>query len=180
MKVCIFRASSNNIKDIYIEETEKLGEALALNNHSLVFGGGINGLMGASYLGVKKQHGYVIAITPKIFNQTGFIVDEFDELFITKDMLERKQTMLTMADGFVAVPGGIGTFDELFDAYCANQVGTFSKPLILFNINEYYSKLWEYLNYSAAEGFIEQEVIKMCSIANTVEEVIELLDGGKK
>lgn len=176
MKVCIFGASSDKIKPVYISETEKLGELLGRSGHSMVFGGGAHGLMGAAARGVSKGNGYIISISPFIFNEDGILYERFDELYLTKDLIERKQLMLDLSDIFVAAPGGIGTFDELFEVYAQSQLGYYRKPLILFNIDGYYDKLWQFINQAHDEGFISTLGLELCHIANTAEELISILN----
>ena len=176
MKVCVFGASSDNIKPVYMTETEKLGELLGREGYSMVFGGGKHGLMGAAARGVTKGGGYIISISPFIFNEDDILYERFDELYLTKDLIERKQLMLDLSDSFVAVPGGIGTFDELFEVYAQSQLGYYRKPLILFNINGYYDKLWEFINQAHEKGFVSSFGLGLCHVANTAEEVVEILN----
>ena len=175
-KVCVFGASSNNIDPVYIEQTEYLGRMMADSEMPLVYGGGTSGLMGAVARGVRENDGYIIGVSPKLFNTAGVLYPDFNELFLTDDLTERKQLMLKMSDCFVAVPGGIGTFDELFEVYAQSQLGYYRKPLILFNIDGYYNKLWQFINQAHDEGFISTLGLELCHIANTAEELISIVN----
>ncbi len=175
MKVCLFGSSSDNIKDGYFAETERLGELLGLNGYSMVFGGGAHGLMGAAARGVTRGNGYIISVSPFIFNEDGILYEHFDELYLTRDLIERKEIMLKISDSFITVPGGIGTFDEFFEVFSQSQLGYYRKPLVLFNINGYYDRLWSFINQAHNEGFVSDYGMSLCRMATTAEGVIEAL-----
>ncbi|MBQ3375756.1 MAG: TIGR00730 family Rossman fold protein [Erysipelotrichaceae bacterium] len=175
MKICIFGASSDRIDSIYVTETEKLGFQLAQKGCTLVTGGGKRGLMGAANRGFSKADGYIISVSPRLFNVDGILYDDFNELYLTRDLVDRKQLMIEMSDAFIAVPGGTGTFDEFFEVLVQNQLGFTRKPVILYNINGYYTGLWEYLKYSCRQGFLSSDWDKVCHMASTPEEVIDIL-----
>ena len=175
-KVCVFGASSNNIDPVYIEQTEYLGRMMADSEMTLVYGGWTSGLMGAVARGVRENDGYIIGVSPKLFNTAGVLYPDFNELFLTDDLTERKQLMLKMSDCFVVVPGGIGTFDELFEVYAQSQLGYYHKPLVLYNINGYYDLLWEFILKSRDEGFCTDKSISLCHLANSAREVVDILN----
>ena len=179
MKVCVFGASSDDIRDVYVRETEHLGELMGANGMDLVFGGGQHGLMGAAARGVERSNGYIISVSPTIFNEDDILFHNFNELYLTRDLTERKQLMLDISDSFVAVPGGVGTIDELFEVYAQSHLGYYRKPLILFNINGYYDKLWQFICEAHEEGFISDRGMSHCRIADSAEEVISLLKDEK-
>ena len=176
MKICIFGASSNNIASVYIEETEKLAYQLAVRGYSLITGGGRRGLMGAANRGFKKGNAHIISIVPKIINVDGFLFDDYDELIITENMFERKMKMIELADAFIAVPGGTGTLDELFEVYVDNQLGVIRKPLILYNIKGYYDGLQNYLRYQHSEGFLNDNWDKNLLITGDMEYLLKYLE----
>ena len=117
MKICVFGASSAHIDDKYIQVVEKLGEEMAKRGHSLVFGCGGTGLMGAAARGVKRGGGYIHGVVPTFFKQNGveILFDECDKVTYTQTMRERKAIMEDDADAFIIVPGGVGTFEEFFE-----------------------------------------------------------------
>ena len=115
MVICLYGASSQNIHPAYLEGVEAFGRAMGKRGHALLFGGGDKGLMGAAARGVKAEKGRVIGVAPRFFNVDGVLYPHCDEFFYTDTMRERKQILEDKADAFVAVPGGIGTFDELFE-----------------------------------------------------------------
>ena len=175
MNICIFGASSNAIDRKYFDDVYHLGELMAENNMGLVFGGGQRGLMGAAARGLKSKGGYAIGIAPAIFDDSTILFQECDEMHITNDLTDRKVKMIEMSDAFIAVAGGIGTFDELFEVAVGNQIGYFSKPLILLNTDGFYNKLWEFIMEARDKGFIYDGNEKCCHLANSPEEALEII-----
>ena len=148
MKICVFGAASPTIDKEYIQQVEILGEELAKRGHSLVFGGGGNGLMGAVARGVRAQNGYILGVVPEFFEDEDIekLYHDCDERIETKTMRERKQTMEDNADAFIIVPGGIGTFEEFFEILTLKQLCRHTKPIAIYNVLNYYDEkqfLWE-------------------------------------
>ena len=141
MRICLYGASSNQIDEKYIEQTEEFGRILATHGHSLVYGGGAQGLMGAAARGVHEKNGFILGIAPSFFQVDGILFDQCSEFIYTETMRERKQIMEHRAEAFVMVPGGIGTFDEFFEIITLKQLGRHNKPVAIFNINGYYDSL---------------------------------------
>lgn len=156
MNICLYGASSEEIDKSYITATEILGEELGKRGHNLVYGGGSNGLMGAAARGVVKGGGKVIGVAPSFFNVDGVLFKECTELIYTETMRQRKAIMEEKADAFVAVPGGIGTFDELFEILSLKQLGRHTKPVAVFNINGYYNGFKALLQNSVKEHFMTE------------------------
>lgn len=173
MNICLYGAASDKIPQEYIEFVEKLGAEMAKRGHSLVYGGGAGGLMGAAARGVRSQKGEVIGIAPSFFDVDGILFEDCTELVYTDTMRERKALMEKRADAFVAVPGGIGTFDELFEIMSLRQLGRHTKPIAIFNANSYYSDIKNMMNKAVKEGFVSEECRK---IAPFFEDLNELLD----
>ncbi len=176
MNICIYGASGQEIETVYFEEVEALGRMLGKEKHTLIFGGGATGLMGAAARGFKKEGAKIIGISPSFFHIPGVLYEECDELILTKTMGERKQKMDEMSDVFLAVPGGIGTLDEFFEMITLRQVGQCDKPVILYNCNGFYDGLLQFMNQMAEGKFMapfhEQPLFWVC---NTPEEVTEKL-----
>lgn len=114
MNICVYGAASDEIDKIYTAEAEKLGEKMAKCGHSLVFGGGAGGMMGAAARGIHKNGGNIIGVVPTFFNVDGILFEHCNEMIRTETMRERKQIMEDRADAFIMTPGGIGTFEEFF------------------------------------------------------------------
>ena len=124
MKICVFGAASSLIDPAYIEKVEELGREMVKRGHSLVFGGGARGLMGAVARGVRAEGGYIFGVIPKFFEEEDVevIFRQCDELIKPDTMRERKQLMEDNADAFIIVPGGIGTFEEFYEILTLKQL----------------------------------------------------------
>ncbi len=182
MKICVFGAASNEIDNSYIAEVEKLGEAMAKNGHSLVFGAGGHGLMGAAARGVRKGGGDVFGIIPQFFRDENIeeIFDDCTELIFTETMAERKTKMENLCDAFVVVPGGIGTFEEFFQVLTLKQLGRHSKAIVLYDINGYYKNLEAFLQLSVDERFIRDGCKNLYEYCATPDGVLDFLENYHK
>ena len=179
MNICIYGASSNLINEKYITETEALGELFGSKGHGLVYGGGANGLMGAAARGFVKGGGKVVGIAPSFFNVDGALFEQCDEFIYPDTMRQRKQMMEERADAFVAVPGGIGTFDELFEILALRQLGRHNKPIVLFNVNGYFDRLLEFIDFTVAEGFVLEECKELFPAFSNAQELVNYLESYK-
>ena len=126
MKICIFGASSATIDKSYIEAVENLAEKMARRGHSLVFGAGATGVMGAAARGVKRGGGYIQGVIPEFFREEGVerIYNDCDLLTFTDSMAQRKTMMEDLADAFIIAPGGIGTLEEFYEVITLKQLGS--------------------------------------------------------
>lgn len=177
MRICIYGASSDDIDSVYFTEMKKLAKELAKNGHSLVFGGGASGMMGAGAEGFKEENGKIYGIAPEFFHVPGILYAECTELIATKTMRERKQRMEEMSDIFIATPGGIGTLDELFEIMTLRQLKQHNKPIILYNINEFYSPLLTFMENLAKDGFMRSNAEEnLFSVCREPKEVIHILE----
>ncbi len=182
MKICVFGAASNEIDSSYIDAVETLGELMAKRGHSLVFGAGGNGLMGAAARGVARGGGKVCGVIPKFFKEENVerIYDKCDELIFTENMAERKATMEDRADAFIIVPGGIGTFEEFFQVLTLKQLGRHVKPIAIYDVGGYYVKLQEFLGVSFEERFIRNDCRLLYGYSDTPEGVLEYIENDKQ
>lgn len=182
MKICVFGAASNAIDKIYIEKVEQLGEEIAKRGHTLVFGAGANGLMGAAARGVHKYGGEIIGIIPSFFKDEKIeaIYENCDQLIFTKDMAERKSNMENLADAFVAVPGGVGTFEEFFQVLTAKQLARHTKPIAIFDVKNYYKELDDFLRVAVSEKFINEECRKLYDYTDNLDELFLYLESDKR
>lgn len=178
MKICVFGAASNEIDEAYIREVEKLGEKMAKRGHSLVFGAGGNGLMGAVARGVRRCKGEIIGVIPKFFRDEKIeaIYDDCDELIFTDTMAERKTTMENLADAFITVPGGVGTFEEFFEVFTLKQLARHTKPIVIFDIKGYYKGMKDFLKVAVAEGFVRQECESLYDYSDNIDEVLSFIE----
>jgi len=182
MNLCVYGAASNEIDKKYIEAVEKLGEYMAKRGHSLVFGAGGNGLMGAAARGVHRAGGKIYGVIPKFFREEKIehIFDKCDELIFTETMAERKSKMEDLADAFIIVPGGIGTFEEFFQVLTLKQLGRHVKPIAIYNIDGYYDSLESFLGVAFEDGFIRNDCRLLYSCSDTMEKVIEYVENDKQ
>ncbi len=179
MKLCLYGASSNNIDKAYFTATEKLGEALALRGHTLVYGGGAMGLMGAAARGASKQKGEIIGISPKFFDVDGVLYKHCTKFIYTETMRERKQVLEDTAEGFIVMPGGPGTLDELFETLALRQLGHHNKPIAIFNINGYYNPLGEMLKSAFEGGFMTKEMLELAPLFDNETDLLRYLEENK-
>ena len=178
MKICIFGAASAHIDEIYINKVEYLGRYLAERGHTLVFGAGATGLMGAAARGFTEGKGYIHGVIPEFFREEGveLIYDKCDKMTYTKTMSERKKIMEDDCDAFIITPGGIGTFEEFFEVLTLKQLGRHSKPIIIFDIDGYYAELEKFIKVAYERKFITFKCYEMYSYANSAEEIAEYLE----
>lgn len=176
MEICIYGASSNDIPPLYISAAERLGEALALSGHSLVFGGGAGGLMGAVARGTVRKSGKVTGIVPSFFNVDGVLFKACSEMIYTDTMRQRKQLMEDRADAFVMLPGGIGTFDEFFEIITLKQLNRHKKPVAIFNVNGYYDELLNMLKKAVSQGFMTEKSLGLAPDFSDAEKLLRYLE----
>jgi uncharacterized protein (TIGR00730 family) len=156
-KICVFCASSNGINPRYHAQARELGRLLALNNLSLVYGGGKVGLMGSLARSVHAHGGKVIGVIPKLFREKGWCYEKADQVKETGSMPERKLIMQTTSDAFIALPGGLGTLDEILEIITAKQLGFHHKLMVLINTNNFFNPLLRLFNSLARKHFINKE-----------------------
>ena len=153
----------------------ELGLKIALNNHSLVFGGGNDGMMGAVAKGVYDNGGKITSISPWWINEFDDPFEGYDECIKTDSMDERKKLFLEKSDVFIIVPGGIGTLDEFFEVLTLKYLNRHSKRIILFNINHFYDKMIDMLHQMHDEGLIREGALDIFVVANSIDEVFEFI-----
>lgn len=182
MKICVFGAASFEIDQNYINLVENLGELMAKRGHELVFGAGGNGLMGAAARGVRKQNGRIYGVIPKFFKDEIIeaIYDQCDQLIFTETMAQRKSKMEDLADAFIIVPGGIGTFEEFFEVLTLKQLGRHTKPIVIYDIDGYYKKLEEFLDFSIKQKFIKDNCKKLYGYETDPQKVFEYIENDKQ
>jgi uncharacterized protein (TIGR00730 family) len=178
MKICVFGAASHTIDKKYIEMVEKMGEEMAKRGHSLVFGGGANGLMGAAARGVKKGGGYILGVIPKFFEVESVeaVFEECDQLIEPDTMRERKQLMEDNAEAFIITPGGIGTFEEFFEILTLKQLCRHNKPIAIYNINGYYNEILHAIEVATKKNFIRGGCLDLFKICENTDELFAYIE----
>ena len=174
--VCVFCASSADIDPRYLEAARELGRLLAEGGWRCVNGGGAVGLMGAVTDGALDAGGEVTGVIPKFMVDNGWCYDRLDDVIITADIHQRKQMMSEMGDAVIAMPGGVGTLEELLETLTWRQLGLVKVPVIILNTLGYYDGLLEMLRHAIDEGFMKTSHARLWQVAATPEEAIALLD----
>ena len=154
-KICVYCGSSAGHSPAFLESARGLGEQLAKRDIGLVYGGASIGLMGAVADAVLEHGGQVTGIIPQSLLDREIAHSGLTELQVVNDMHERKQIMAELAQAFIAMPGGFGTLEEMFEALTWNQLDIHQKPCGLLNSNQYYDQLIWFLDHSVAQGFLK-------------------------
>ena len=178
MKICIYGAASPTIDKFYIQKVEELGKILAERGHSLVFGGGGNGLMGAAARGFRDGKGKIVGVIPKFFDEEGVeaICDFCDDLIFTENMRERKQIMEDNSDAFIVVPGGIGTYEEFFEILTLKQLCRHNKPIAIYNLLNYYDELNATMEKAMDKNFIKRSCSGLYELTDDVDRLISYIE----
>ena len=158
MRVCVFGAASDFIDQKYLDSGYELGKALAEAGMDLVFGGGAGGMMGAVARGIRVGGGHIISVVPEFFRNDTIeaLYKEFDKIYYTRDMADRKWKMEDLADGFIITPGGIGTYEEFFEVLDLKQLEVHRKPIAVYNVNGYYNELEALLTKGCDQFFMRE------------------------
>jgi len=159
--ICIYCGSSDQIKAEYLQAAVEMGAALVERDLRLIYGGGSTGMMGALADAVLANGGEVIGIIPTMFETPELLHTGLTELIVVDDINTRKTRMAEMADAFVALPGGFGTFDELFEILTWSQIGLLRSPVGILNTLEYFTPLLAVIEHARQEGFIYNEHIEL-------------------
>lgn len=174
--ICVFAGSSAGIKTEYKEASVSLGRYMAQKNYRLIYGGSRMGLMGEVANEMLQHGGEVIGIMPRGLFSGEIVHTALTELIEVESMHERKATMHELADAYIALPGGFGTFEELFEALCWAQIGIHKKPVGLLNVNGYYNPLMQMVQHAVDEGFSTDSAIRLINISVTPEQLISSMD----
>jgi hypothetical protein len=155
--ICIYCGSSSGRLEAYTSAAVALAESLVRRNIRLVYGGASIGIMGRVADQVLKLGGEVVGVIPKALSHKEIVHPHLTELHITESMHERKMQMAELSDGFIALPGGIGTLEELFEIWTWAQLGLHQKPCGLLNVAGYYDSLIQFLDHVLAEQFVRKD-----------------------
>lgn len=175
MKICIFCSANANIDPDFFRMTEELGHWAAKNDHSIVFGGVNQGLMECVAKAVHKAGGQTIGVIPTLVEKSGRISEYVDVELLCDNLNDRKQLMQDHADVFIALPGGIGTLDEIFTIAASATIGYHSKKVILYNMKGFWNSLIALLDDLQAKGFTRKNWRTQIAVANSLEDIQQLL-----
>ena len=176
MNICVYGASSNLIDKSFITAVEELGRKMAERGHTLVYGAGANGIMGASARGMTQGGGKIVGIAPSFFNVDGIIYDKCTELIRTETMRQRKQIMEDKSEAFVMAPGGIGTFDEFFEILTLKQLSRHAKAITIFNINHYFDDLLSLMQRAIDENFVNEDCRELYKVFDDADSMLDYLE----
>lgn len=174
-KICVYCGSSNGKNPAYKDVARQLGLEFAKRKLSLVYGGAGIGLMGAIADAVLEQGGEVIGVIPQVLVDKEVAHKRLTELKIVDSMHARKALMADLADGFIALPGGLGTLEELFEILTWAQLGLHQKPCALFNVEHYYDALIAFLNNTVEEQFVKNSHRSMLLVGDSPSAIIDQL-----
>jgi uncharacterized protein (TIGR00730 family) len=172
-RLCVFSGSSPGGHPAYVQAAEELGRALAAHDLGVVYGGAQVGLMGAIADAALEAGGEVVGVIPQALVDREIAHTGLTELHVVGSMHERKAKMADLADGFIALPGGMGTLEELFEVYTWTQLGLHSKPLGLLDVRRYYAQLAAFLDHAVAERFVTAEHREMLVVEERADAMIE-------
>ena len=174
-RICVYCGSSDKVPDVYLKAAREMGAALANQDITLVYGAGSTGVMGALADAVLDVGGEVWGIMPKIFDTPQLAHEKLTRYEVVDNMHLRKARMIEVSDGFIALPGGFGTFEELFEVITWAQIGLHRKPVGLLNSCGYYDPLIAMVEHADKEGFIYSEHRQLFSFADSPGELLTAL-----
>ena len=165
--VCVFCGSRSGRTPVYLESARALGAAIASSGATLVYGGGGRGMMGALADAALAARGRVIGVIPRDLFEREHLHEGLTELHAVEGMPERKTLMAELSDGFVSLPGGIGTMDEMFEMWTWTQLGVHAKPSVLLNVDSYYDPLLAFIDEMTDTGYLAPDQRAILQVADT-------------
>jgi uncharacterized protein (TIGR00730 family) len=178
MKIGVFCSSSRDVAPMFMSEIETLGESLARDGHSVVYGGAISGCMGALGRGVRRAQGELVGVVPKMDFLEGLVEPDLTERHEVADFSERKTKMIQLADAFVVFPGGIGTLDEAFEVLALKSIGSVNKPIVFYNFLEVWDPLLEAMELLVQNRMIRHTLDDLITVIPKHENLREYLKHG--
>lgn len=175
-RIAIYSSSSERIPQAYFQAAKELCLALAARGWSMVYGGGMLGLMGECARTLHAQGAAIYGVIPEALNLPGVVYEHCTSLTVTKTMGERKKRMEDMADAFVALPGGFGTLEELLEVITLKQLGYHEKPIVLLDVDGFFEPLLAQFARSMDEGFARKDSSSLYFVAKTGAQALEYLD----
>lgn len=173
--ISVFCASSFKVDRKYLDAAKKLGKLIVEAEHTLVYGGGSVGLMGAIADEVIDQRGEIIGVIPEFMKAVEWDHKSVEDMRTTKDMATRKQMFWDLSHGLVALPGGVGTIEEIVEAISLLRLDRITMPMIIVNVDGYFDPFIQMLNRCVDEKFMNEEDRSLWQVVSTVEEVIPTL-----
>ena len=178
--ICVYCSSSNYLDEKYYKLAQALGEKIAKNGFGLVYGGTTVGCMGQVANAVIHNGGEVLGVIPQRIADAGLTNHNLVKTIVTKDMRERKATMEANSDVFIAIPGGFGTFEEIFEIIVAKQLGYHKKAIIFLNLDNYYNPLFQMFENIYKENFAKEENRTLYHIAENINDIFDYISSYKE
>ena len=179
-KICVFAGSKEGKKESYRIAAQELGKCLALNGKTIIYGGGSLGLMGLLADSALLHKGTVEGVITSQLDSVEVSHKDLSKLDIVETMHERKALMAKRSEAIICLPGGVGTWEEFFEAMAWNQLGIHSKPIILLNISNYYKDLYDFIKKSVDEKFLPLESLEDLYLVNNIDESLKVIDNFTK
>ena len=181
MNLCVFGASSSTIDTSFVDETTRLGGMIAKRGHTLVYGAGASGLMGAVARGAYAEGGVIVGVVPDFFidedlGVDGRLYEHCTELVTTDTMRERKRVMGDRADAFIVVPGGIGTFEEFFEVFTLKQLQRHNKAIAILNFNGYYDAMLGMLDEAEKLRFVGSACRSLVEVFTDADKALDYVE----
>ena len=176
MNICLYGASSPALDRAYFDAAEEFGRLLAKNGHTLVYGGGAQGVMGAAARGAADAGGSIVGIAPSFLNVDGILFERCTEFILTDTMAARKAAMIARADAFVMAPGGFGTLEEFFEVLTLKQLGRHNPAIAVLNTNGYYNKLQAFVHEAVGQNFVREACLQLYTLCDTPEQALACLE----
>ncbi len=175
MNICVYGAARGSIDAAYLDFGEQLGEELGRRGHTLVFGGGTNGMMGAVARGVHRAGGEIVGVAPTFFPDGAFF-PHCTAFHSTATMRERKQLMENLSDAFLVTPGGIGTYEEFFEIFTLCHLGRLHRKIVICNKNGYFDPLTALLSHTVREGFLAAEDLGLLFVSEDIRAILDHIE----
>ncbi len=174
-RICVYAASSSKVHQKYLDAASQLGEVLAKNHLTTVYGGGSIGLMGALADTVLQHNGKIVGVIPQFMMELEWGNTRV-ELIVVSDMTQRKQKFLENIDAVVALPGGTGTLEELSEVISMKKLALFTKPIIIVNTDGFYNHLLAFFNRMVDDQFIHSEHLNVYSVIDSPDQLINAIE----
>ncbi len=174
--ICVYCSSSNHLAEKYYKLSEQFGQRLGKSGYDMVYGGTVVGMMGVIADNAIKAGANVTGVIPERIASFGLKHPEPMKVIVTKDMRERKATMEKYADAFVAMPGGFGTFEEIFEIIVAKQLSYHDKPIVFMNFDNYYQNLFKMFETVYENKFAKEETRALYYISDNIEDIFNYIN----
>ncbi|MBE6488529.1 MAG: TIGR00730 family Rossman fold protein [Methanosphaera stadtmanae] len=177
MKICIFGSGSNNINQKYLDDGFNLGRAIAKRGHSLVFGGGSNGMMGAVAKGAHSLDGNILSIIPEWMTEFEDLFNQSGRVLYTDSMDERKRLFVENSDAYIITPGGIGTLDEFFEVLTLKKLNVTNCAIVILNIDDFFNPLLAMIEFMVDENVIPEDNLKIFHTVDRIDDALDYIEG---